>query len=106
MEKIYKVIYTKLAKNGETQFCRSQLLRDKSEAIKQCEKYGQLMRNTDFVVSRNEESDYYIWMREYSDLDGVFCPTACYSYECIESGVLKTPHLSVHHDYFYFKTIC
>lgn len=100
METIYKVNYTKMNKQGGAEISLSLLCSDKAKAIAKCEEFGQRMRNVDFVVSRYAEADFYIWIREYKDNDGILCPVACYPYESIEDGVLKTPHLSVHHNYF------
>lgn len=101
---IYKVIYSRIdASTGCKTFGHSVIFTDKEKAVKQCEDFAQTMRNIDYVVSQYDKADYYIWIREYADRDGVLQPIAFYPYESIEDGVLKTPHLSVHHEYFSSK---
>lgn len=102
---IYKAIYTKILtskgeREGEYDFTLSALYTDKRAAIAQCDKYAEKMRCSDSSVSQQGNADFYVWLREYGEREGRLIPTEMRPYESIEDGILKTPHLSVHHTYF------
>lgn len=101
---IYKVIYTKILtskgeREGENDFTFSALYTDKRAALAQCDKYAEKMRFYDSPVSRQGNADFYVWIRQYGEREGRLIPEEMRPYESIEDGILKTPHLSVHHTY-------